>query len=86
MLTHMRTTIDIPDSVAERLRAIVTEEKTTLRDIVVEGLRRELQRRSQKTTFRLRDGRFDGPVGFAPGFEAASLTAAIHEDWEERGQ
>ena len=42
----MKTTIDIPDALAEQARRLVRAEGTTLRDLVVSGLRTEIERRT----------------------------------------
>lgn len=42
----MKTTIDIPDALADQARRLVRAEGTTLRDLVVSGLRAEIERRS----------------------------------------
>lgn len=41
----MKTTIDLPDALAEEARAVAHRERTTLREIVIAGLRAELSRR-----------------------------------------
>ncbi len=41
----MKTTIDIPDALAEDAKRLVRESGVTLRDLVVTGLRAEVQRR-----------------------------------------
>ena len=41
----MKTTIELPDSLADEARAFARDSNTTLRDLVVEGLRAELIRR-----------------------------------------
>ncbi len=42
----MKTTIDIPDALADEAKRLVRAEGTTLRDLVVSGLRTEIERRS----------------------------------------
>jgi hypothetical protein len=41
----MKTTIDLPDALASEAKALARESGTTLRDLVVSGLRRELAER-----------------------------------------
>lgn len=41
----MKTTIDIPDALAQEAKSVVREGGTTLRELVVTGLRAEVQRR-----------------------------------------
>lgn len=46
----MKTTIDIPDELARQAKALAAAERTTLRELVVEGLRAELTRRDRDAT------------------------------------
>ncbi len=48
----MKTTIDLTDDLAARARRVAADEGTTLRSIIEEALRRELDRRSAPTTWR----------------------------------
>lgn len=41
----MKTTIDLPDALAEEAKRLGREQGTTLRDLVVSGLRAEVERR-----------------------------------------
>ncbi len=42
----MKTTIELPDALAREAKKFAREQGTTLRDLVVEGLRAEVDRRS----------------------------------------
>ncbi|TNU73668.1 hypothetical protein FH969_10065 [Miniimonas arenae] len=42
----MKTTIDIPDELARRARAVAHEHRTTLRELVISGVTAELDRRT----------------------------------------
>lgn len=44
-VTRMKTTIELPDALADEARALAHEHGTTLRELVVEGLRSEVERR-----------------------------------------
>jgi hypothetical protein len=55
----MKTTLDIADSLLTQAKQLAAARKTTLRQIVEEGLRNLIEARSD-TTFRLRDGSFGG--------------------------
>ena len=44
-VTRMKTTIDIPDALAQDAKRLVRESGVTLRDLVVTGLRAEVARR-----------------------------------------
>jgi hypothetical protein len=60
MVTHMKTTIEIPDALLEEARRIASARDTTVKALVVAGLRRELREHSRAARFRLRDASFEG--------------------------
>lgn len=45
----MKTTIDIPDALAEEAKAVARRSGATLRELVVAGLRAEVSRRETST-------------------------------------
>ena len=47
MVARMKTTIEIPDALAMEAKAVARGHQTTLRDLVVSGLRNEVERRSR---------------------------------------
>ena len=72
MATHMKTTIEIADSILEEAKAIAAREGTTVRALVESGLRHMVaERRAQYGTFKLRDESFGGD-GLAPELRGAS--------------
>ncbi len=60
MVSHMKTTVEIPDSLLESARQLAGRERTTVKALVVEGLRRLLQERRKARPFRLRRATFNG--------------------------
>jgi len=44
----MKTTIDLPDALAAEAKALARSERSTLRDLVVAGLRAEIDRRGSQ--------------------------------------
>lgn len=56
----MKTTMDIADALLEEARAAAAADGSTLRSLVEEALRAQLERRRQVTTFRLRDASVGG--------------------------
>jgi hypothetical protein len=53
----MKTTIELPDALADQARALAREQNVTLRELITEGLRAEVERRSlprQPRPFRFR--------------------------------
>jgi len=55
MGTHMKTTIDIADSLLDRAKAIAHRDKTTLRALVEQGLDTVMQQRARppKNKFKM---------------------------------
>lgn len=60
MASHMKTTIQIPDSLFEEARRLAEREHTTLKALVEQGLRRTLAERKKRRAFRLRKVTFKG--------------------------
>jgi len=69
----MKTTVEIPDPLAEEARAVALRDKTTLRELIQTGLRLVLRERRRKASFRLRDASFRGQ-GLQPDYQ--------DEDWQ----
>jgi len=85
MVTHMKTTIDIADSVLESAKATASREGTTLRALVEEGLRTVLgKRRAKGTRFQLRDASFKGR-GVQPGVDLGNWESVARATYEGRG-
>jgi hypothetical protein len=68
MVTHMKTTIDIADSLLDAAKKTALRDGVTLRTLVEQGLRHVLQDRKKSTPFKLRDGSFAG-TGLHPDAE-----------------
>lgn len=81
MLMHMRTTIDIPDTLANEAKAYMKIHSCTMRDLVSEGLRFVLVHRKsfENKLFTLRQAEFSGHPGFAPGVDADSVLRDIRD-------
>lgn len=57
----MKTSVEIPDTLFEKAKQIAAREKTTLRALIEDGLRRVVDERREKSgSFRLRDASFEG--------------------------
>lgn len=55
----MKTTVEIADGLLREAKAVARKRHTTLRELLEEGLRLELERRRQpRKPFRLKDGSF----------------------------
>ena len=72
--SNMKTTIEISDSLLETARQVACWEKTTVRALVEEGLRRVIAERERSRGFRLRKATFRG-AGSAVSGERGFLGA-----------
>ena len=86
MVSHMKTTIQIPDSLFEEARRVAQRERVTMRSLVEAGLRRVLadHARTKRGGFRLRKAAFRGK-GLQPGLEGASWDRIRDASYEGRG-
>jgi len=80
----MKTTVEIPDPLAEEAKAIARREKTTLRALIETGLRHVLRERRRRSEFRLRDASFAGR-GLQPGFREEDWQRIREAAYEDRG-
>ena len=60
MVTHMKTTIDIADSLMTEAKSVAAREGTTVKSLVEEGLRLAISRRGEAGSFHLRPASFRG--------------------------
>ena len=86
MASHMKTTIQIADSLFREAQRVAGEERTTLRALVEEGLRGVLseRRRRRKHDFHLRRAAFKGK-GLQPRLAGATWDQILDLSYEERG-
>ena len=80
----MKTTVHIPDSLLEEARKIASREKTTIKALIEEGLRRTIDDRKQKRSFRLRKATFKGN-GLQPDVADASWEKIRDLSYRGRG-
>ena len=67
----MKTTVEIADSLLCEAKRAAAKERTTVRALVEEGLRRVLEEHRRKPRFRLRDAS-SGKGGLQPDVEEGS--------------
>ena len=84
MVYHMKTTIQIPDSLFEEVRKLAQREQTTMKAIVEDGLRRIVSERQRRTRFRLRKATFKGK-GLQPHLAGSSWEQIRELGYEGRG-
>ncbi len=84
MVSHMKTTVQIPDSLLKEARKLANEENTTLKSLVEEGLRRIISERKRRGRFKLRKATFRGK-GLQPNLEGATWDRIRDLSYEGRG-
>jgi hypothetical protein len=81
MASHMKTTVQIPDPLLTRAKAVARETGTTLAALVEQGLRRVVEERSRKRRgFKLRNVSVKGQ-GLSPEYASGwdAVRAAVYE-------
>lgn len=84
MVSHMKTTIQIPDRLFEQARRIADRERTTLKALVEQGLRRVIAEHERRQAFQLRKVTFKGS-GLQPQLAGASWEQVRELSYEGRG-
>lgn len=85
MGTHMKTTVEISDALLSEARELASEQKTTLRALLDEGLRMALrERRRQRGRFALRRVPFDGN-GLRPELRGVAWDRIRELAYDDRG-
>lgn len=79
----MRTSFDIPDSLFQRAKKLARERKTTLRALLLEGLR-EVLRRERPRPYRMKNCSF-GAGGLVEGLEWTDSDRMRDLTYEGRG-
>ena len=80
----MKTTVEIPDTLLDEARKLAARQQTTLRVLIIEGLRRMIAERKRAGAFRLRNATFRGN-GLQPDVAAASWERIREMAYEGRG-
>jgi len=80
----MKTTVELPDSLLDDAKKLAARQDTTLRMLIIEGLRRVLVERKRAGAFRLRKATFRGK-GLQPGVAGASWERIREIAYEKRG-
>ena len=84
MASHMKTTINISDSLLQAAKDFSARENVTLRELVEEGLREVLEKRARSGDFRLRSASFQGR-GLQSGISEGSWERIRDMIYEGRG-
>jgi hypothetical protein len=80
----MKTTIEISDPLLEAARQVASQEKSTVRALVEEGLRKVIEERKRSLGFKLRRGTFKGQ-GLQPQVAGASWEQLRELIYQGRG-
>ena len=80
----MKTTVEIPDTLLEEARKLASRHDTTLRVLIIEGLRRVIAERKRSGPFRLRKATFRGK-GLQAGVAGAPWERIRDMTYEGRG-
>jgi hypothetical protein len=80
----MKTTVEISEALLNEARELATKERTTLRVLIEEGLRRVTTERRRRKPFKLRDVSFQGK-GLQPPLAGASWQQIRDAAYEGRG-
>ena len=80
----MKTTVNISNTLHIEARKIAADEKTSVKDLIEEGLRRIIAERSRKSDFRMRKATFKGN-GLQPHLTGASWEKIREMTYGDRG-
>jgi len=80
----MKTTIEIADMLLKEAKKVAARDGTTLRVLVEQGLRHELEQRVRSARFRLRKASFKGK-GLQPGTKDLSWEQLRELTYSGRG-
>jgi Bacterial antitoxin of type II TA system, VapB len=80
----MKTTVEIPQTLLDEARKLASQEGTTLRALVEEGLRRIIAERRHAGAFRLRQATFKG-TGLQVGVAGVPWEGIRDMAYEGRG-
>jgi Bacterial antitoxin of type II TA system, VapB len=80
----MKTTVEIPQTLLDEARKLASQEGTTLRALVEEGLRRTIAERRHAGAFRLRKATFKG-TGLQAGVAGVPWERIRDMAYEGRG-
>lgn len=82
MVTHMKTTVELPDELLHQVQQLARDQGTTFKSLLEEGLRVVIERHQTRTGFTLRDASVSGH-GLRPELRDAgwaTLRELIYQD------
>ena len=84
MVSPMKTTVQIPDSLFKEARNVARQKHTTMKALIETGLRRVISEHSQRERFKLRKATFKGK-GLQPHLAGVSWDQLRDISYEGRG-
>lgn len=84
MVTHMKTTIDMPDALFRRTKALAHKRHVTMRELITEGLLHVLEHKEAEAPRPIKPVTFKGE-GLSPEFSKASWSTIRDAVYEDRG-
>ncbi len=84
MVTHMKTTIDMPDSLFRRTKALALKRRVPMRELITEGLLHVLEKKEAEAPRRIEPVTFKGQ-GLSPEFSKGTWTTVRDAVYEEHG-
>lgn len=81
MVFRMKTTVDLPEDLVIEAKTVALSRKTTLKNMVMRGLRREIQNPSPEEGGPL-DGLLELESGLWKGTDPDAYVKALREDWK----
>jgi predicted transcriptional regulator len=84
MLTHMKTTVELPDELLREAQQLARDEGTTMKSLLEEGLRAVIARHRETAPFELRDASVAGE-GLTPEFASATWAQIREASYGGRG-
>lgn len=85
MLTHMRTTIELPNPIFQKAKRMAQTRGVTLRRLVEDALRRYLDEEKVATPYELTNASFAGD-GLTPGFDWSDWDRLRELAYEDDGE
>jgi len=84
MVTHMKTTVEISDSLLAQVKRLAASRRTTVRALIEQALRELVRQRASAPPFRLRPASFKGK-GMPPTVREGSWEQVRDLIYEGRG-
>ena len=84
MVTHMKTTVDIAHPLLDAAKRLAARERTTLRALIEQGLRKVVEEHRSPCPFKLRRATFAGR-GLREGLGDGDWSHIRAAAYEERG-